>query len=859
MLLIFPTTIYNIYNMPKTAPDYSSGLAELRQLFQRQYVSERDLQALLRRHHLVRPHRSDLKISFASLRNFCASLRLRRLIRRRAQLNRAFIQRCQAKGYSVEGHPLDAQQVEAVVACEDLELTLAPAGSGKTAALLGKVFYLVKELHIPVNQILLIAFNRKVVTELQDRAGLDQLKIKTFHSLGNAIIKRHRSDNNLGRTIITEQAAKTFLRRQLRNLCQDPDYARQYHDYLLLYHSTPIDLSELHDNQQRIEFNKLFLRKTLQAVTTDKANYADTQPRAATPTAPTARGELVRSKEEQIIANWLWLNQISYTYEQQYPHTQLKYRPDFTINQFGTPIYYEHFALRRDGTSPFPGYPDQVKWKRQLHRDHDTLLIETYSYEWQEGTLLQHLERRLERAGASVVRRDEADIAALLNSDTKYRADIESFENLLYTIINLQKSAGLDLSALQRRISRLKNPYVRRRARLWFELYRPLYEAYQQHLKSTSHYDFTDMINEATDLANQLPRGTFPYRYILVDEAQDLSRSRCDLLRAVLEHCPDDAKLFAVGDDWQSINRFAGSDCTLLDQFDRYFNRTCYRSLIERVYRFGDPVSKISSKFIQKNPHQTHKQVQPLKGKYTSLAIRLNQEKPKFGDPTAPPPDYQLIDGELHRLYDELGEKLYGKSIQIISRYNRDIERIFGRASATYQRARIIRSENDSHEIEWQLDPKLLNSQSRRSAADAPDSLDPLKLSFCSMHKAKGMTRDIVFVINVNAGTQGIPATRGDDPLVALLLARPDDFPFSEERRLFYVAITRAKELTVVCADAWQASPFLYELGADLKHSDVRICPKCRSGILVERRNHHRGSLFYACSNWTSGCDYTEN
>jgi DNA helicase-4 len=134
-----------------------------------------------------------------------------------------------------------------------------------------------------------------------------------------------------------------------------------------------------------------------------------------------------------------------------------------------------------------------------------------------------------------------------------------------------------------------------------------------------------------------------------------------------------------------------------------------------------------------------------------------------------------------------------------------------------------------------------------------------IAVPFCSMHKSKGITRDIVIVINLNAGMLGMPATRADEPVMATMLAEIDPYPLAEERRLFYVAITRAKEKTIIVADARQISRFVYEISPELKGTDVRICPKCRSGILIEKTRKRDGKKFYSCSNYASGCKYVTN
>ena len=133
-----------------------------------------------------------------------------------------------------------------------------------------------------------------------------------------------------------------------------------------------------------------------------------------------------------------------------------------------------------------------------------------------------------------------------------------------------------------------------------------------------------------------------------------------------------------------------------------------------------------------------------------------------------------------------------------------------------------------------------------------------LRVAFCSMHKAKGITRDIVFVINMNTGEMGMPATRKSGAVVEALLTKLDGYPFAEERRLFYVAITRAREKTIIVAEMQKVSGFVFEVSPRLKGAGVKVCPKCRKGILIEKRNKRGGNIYYICSNREGGCDYVK-
>ena len=122
------------------------------------------------------------------------------------------------------------------------------------------------------------------------------------------------------------------------------------------------------------------------------------------------------------------------------------------------------------------------------------------------------------------------------------------------------------------------------------------------------------------------------------------------------------------------------------------------------------------------------------------------------------------------------------------------------------------------------------------------------------MHKSKGITRDIVIVLNMNSDMMGMPATRESDPILDAMLSKEDNFPFAEERRLFYVAITRAREATYLIANRKNPSPFIFESSNRIKEAYGRLCPKCHTGELIRKRGKH-GDFLY-CSNYAYGCNY---
>ncbi len=763
----------------------------------------------------------------------------------RVSHNSEFIDKEKQNKYTIEGNSLDYQQIEAVVACEDANLVLAAAGSGKTLSLLAKIKYIHQELKIPLSKVLTISFTNNTTIELKERLkdlGLDSDGVRTFHSLGNWILKESSGKQ---KKLFQDDAIKRFVTKTVKEMREnDESFARKYNDYLLYYHTTPIDPLEIKDEKEAINFNKSFLRKTLQSVSMQKKLYDKSRPALA--------GEYVKSKEEQIIANFLFINQVPYEYEKQYPYMDTKYRPDFTIEEFDEPIYLEHWGMDRSGkVSPLNGNPTtyvkRKAWAKHTHEVNNTILIESFSYQWREGTLLSHIEAELKRVGAELIRRKETEIASLINKS--YRHDIRSFVELCNTFLNLFKNSALSLEELEQRISSIESDYQRDRTEKFYEVFKPVYESYQNHLSENNLQDFADMIKLATKKIQQLPERSFEFDYILVDEVQDLSFGRFSLLKSLLDSNPN-ARLFCVGDDWQSIYRFTGSDLTLIQDFESFFDRETYRSMIEQTHRFGDPTVQLSGDFIQKNPKQSTKNVLFDPARNTPISININDEltsknrsecivsNSKYEDRVVDIRDGMTLNKILGELADAHGiERLKEKEIQIISRYNWDIDRIANHPAFS------IEEDNDTKDIKvsWQ----------HRGSSES------LELYYSTMHRAKGLTRDMVFVLNCNDGAAGMPATQNDDPVLELLLAHPDGYQYSEERRLFYVSITRAKEVTYLLANPETPSQFLFELEPQLANSERKVCPVCKTGELVIRKSV-RGQ-FEGCTNFKHGCTYTSN
>lgn len=670
--------------------------------------------------------------------------KIRGLVRGRMAYNRQFIRKEKRKKYEMDGFALDPQQIEAVVACEDACLVLAPAGSGKTASLLAKVQYLVEGLGLDPRRVLLISFTKKVEYELKERSSIKDVEIRTFHSLGNKILRKF--DRGGKRKMIEEGAMERFLLRELGRLSREqPEFGQKFDDFLLFDYS--------------------------------KTNF----------------GERFLSDGERQIAIWLKIHGIEYDYHRQYEFLETNYRPDFTLRT-GKKVYIEYFDTDRNGENIRGGRVKQQGWRRKVHRQHQTELIEIPAYEWEEGNWQENLRKKLRKTGVDVQRLPRRKIAEIIKTDQRCTADLGALKKMFAQILVLQKNNMMSVDDFTEKVQQMKDKLQRQRAERFLEIYWPVNAGYQRYLAENQRFDFADMINEAIEIVREQPEGAIPYDYILVDEVQDLSLNRYQLVKALLDKNPE-ARLFAVGDDWQAIYRFAGSDLSLIENFEKVFGRETYRSMIELTHRFGQPTINLSGDFVQKNPAQSRKQVKGSLKTKTPVEIILNKQRGRWTDPI----DYE----NLNKLFNYLQKKgkLQGRSVQVIARHNRDVGRILGREKTgklkkVFKNVQVLKQENGLvTDLKWRL-----------------DNGEIIQPAFCSIHKAKGITRDIVIVINMDGDPSGMPATRENDPIVELLLATPEKYPLAEERRLFYVAITRARELTVLIGDEWNQSPFLKEI-----------------------------------------------
>ena len=689
----------------------------------------------------------------------------------RNEANEAFINaRTSMIQEATEGlfaNPLTDEQAGAIATDEDCTLVLAGAGTGKTAVIIGKIAHLVRNEGVAPGSILALAFNRDAAMEIRNRLpeDLKGVQASTFHSFALGIV----AERTGRKPSISPMATDEFLFRKaidgfLNRMMKDPDMA--------------LRIVELLCNQQ-VEYEAPFEFK-------NEAEYREFT-RGAELRA--LNGRMVKSFEELTIANFLTANGVPFEYEAEYEIDTAsgkfrQYHPDFHIR--GTNIYIEHFAMNREGNPPdgWQGYAEGAEWKRKTHLENGTALVETYSWQHQAGILLDELEGDLRERGVEFA---PIEISELIKKLSQER--VSWLSSLLGTFLNHVKSEGLDGGDLEERTSRTGD---RNRARNFLQVFTEVQGHYQRTLEEENTLDFHDLVNQATQHMKS-GKGPAPFTHILIDEFQDISRGRIEMAKAL--RTPG-TRYFVVGDDWQSIYRFAGSDVGLILNCDRELGYTQRRELT-LTFRYGRGIAGPSNAFIQANPEQSRRDLGTLeRGDDQGMTVVAGQE-PAEG-----------VRAAIHDILTKKGYSL-GEEIILLARYR-----------STQQILNQVRGARD-----WnQLGGRKI----------------PVRLTFKTAHSAKGQEADHVIILDLRNHKYGFPCRVDDDPIMDMVLPprSADGVPFAEERRLFYVAMTRARKGAYLIADGENPSPFVWEL---LKQQEnirtignlPEICPWCNQAVLT--------------------------
>ena len=653
-------------------------------------------------------------------------------------------------------YPLDKQQRRSIVSEEDNCLIVSSAGSGKTSSIVGKVKYLTEVKGIAPHKILLISYTNKAAAELTERMATNGLKGYTFHKLAIDIIGRATGT----KPSICDNTDSLFV-DIYHILLGNKDFKNSIVEYFIDYQSNEADW-EQRKNERR---EKLSEQKNVQL----KAMFPDMDGRTI----------YVRSEQEQKICFVLSSLGVRFRYEEAYEHQlademHSQYRPDFSIyfeqNGVTKRIYLEHFGIDEHGLVPAwfakdknityeeanQKYNDGITWKKAAHEKFGTQLLVTSSADFHYSDIRDKLRKLLDDAGVPIQEKTDEELYDLVLP--KGSKQEKAFIRLVVTFVTLVKSSCKSVKEV---LKQAKNANDERSVFIIKNIFLPVYERYISALRDNNQIDFTDAILQATEIC----RVSRPveYDYIIVDEFQDISVDRYNFLKVLREGNPP-AKLYCVGDDWQSIYRFSGSDMALFNQFSEYFGATEINK-IETTYRFGEPLVSLSSHFIQRNKSQIQKDIHSFSSEMkTELEFYSYDRR-----------DYCNTIGQL------VASIPSDKSIFLLGRYSFD----------DYYLSFMYQSIKEGNRFFYVIGGR--------------------KIEFLTVHKSKGLEADYVILLQCNKDTYGFPSLVSDDPVLNYVLTKSDQFPYGEERRLFYVAITRAKMKTLVLYDKRFPSVFVDE------------------------------------------------
>lgn len=690
---------------------------------------------------------------------------------------------------SVESNPLTEEQRLGVIRNNDFNLVLAAAGTGKTSVIVAKCLDIIDQKFSSPEDILVLAYNKAAAEEVKERVktrakaakvnGSERLTISTFHALGRNILKQSGVSTRLTRFAEDQVALDSWLNQWLaRFLTTGPEAVTNF----LKTQYRPVDPMEFENKE---EYEHYLIDNPYRTLT----------------------GVEVKGYQELLIANWLYLNGIAFEYESNFVkkrriETGFDYKPDFYIR--GTDIYLEHFGIDRNGNTRADidtlKYNEGIKQKRKLHEECGTILIETYHYDWVEGKLEERLQAKLKTLGIKPKPIPHEQVLEALNDSGIVRDAQRKLKKALSAI----RVEHLSMQDIKNRLEKAEIP----NSDAHEQILKELLQDYKNELHRQDAIDFDDMISLATECVKQ-GRYTPPFRFILVDEFQDISGSRMKLLQSLREFGSNPVLTF-VGDDWQAIYRFAGGKLELTTRFEQVIGSHSLTKL-QKTFRYNESIAHTAGTFVMQNPEQYKKQI---------------ETHHKVGRSTI-----HLVDsGEVDRLVEnaageraasivkQLQKKRPGESIAVLARYHF----VLNQCKTAFNRHGIT------------------------------------GIKLWTFHASKGLETDNCILVGFAMGKIGFPNQNKEDEVVEALLPSIDAFPHSEERRLMYVALTRAKNSVTIVANPMAPSTFINELLTpeyDINvHSDsfknkireIYKCPACAKGYLQKKKGQY--GEFYSCT-----------
>jgi DNA helicase-4 len=621
---------------------------------------------------------------------------------------------------------------------------------------------------------LAIAYQRKAKEEiekrLQDRYGLRNVNVGTFHKLGKSILEETGKEFR-HTDIVDENKKHEIMQRIFR---QKIDNESDFYNMFLKYVKT------LHDKDPRVDPGAK-----------DEA-FAYAQERTYCSIDHTR----VNSQAEKEIMDFFLTHRLNgKPIEVKYEPDIEGFRPDFYLPQYD--LFIEHWALSEKGEVPkwfrqsTEKYKETMETKKKWFVENEKVLVETFAHEYKEdnpeqfiellrGRILQKLQTKHKDTFGFTLK-TYAEIVDLVWQS--YRTPVDDIANFITT------AKTYDLTPV-RITERLQNGSWTRKQLAFGNLTLPIYSAYEDILREHGKIDFEDMINSAIDELEKNPNlRANVYDHILIDEYQDISAQRYRLIKKLMERNPK-CKLFCVGDDWQSIMSFSGSNLHFFVNFNQYFENPAITT-ISTNYRNSKTIVDAGAELIKKNTScQIQKTTTSLRRDAKLIKVFRSPHKQQYERNY----HHQTAEDCLSRITNYLRNGYSPKDIIILSRCMRT------RTGHGYKFLSSIGTF-----IEKAKENGLELAYENQEAYN--------KVRLLTAHKAKGLEARVIFLLNVTSGMHGFPCEI-EDPAIyepARENYPPQDF-MEEERRLFYVAITRAMEDLYIYTWEPAMSRFLEEI-----------------------------------------------
>ena len=690
---------------------------------------------------------------------------------------------------------LNDGQREAVVSEDNRILVLAGAGSGKTKTLLQKLIYLIEEKEISPSSILAITFTKNATNEMIDRLiisadttgqyetmlfdkqlskadkdkeriynqkkykWIDGLTVRTFHGFCYGVLRsygvnefdnkfriigneKRDEEDELSKNVAPETVFEV-VHKLLIEQCEDTNFLLQLKRYILDY-----------------IIDKIHLKKNDTNILPKDGKYFTT-----------LDGTKVRSKSEQFIADWFYRHSIKYEYEPLLNIKDFSFRPDFYIPEAN--LYIEHVSDKSYST----------KDKEEQFVKGNLLLVKTFESMTRDSALFNHTLDKIvkNRLPANYLNTVSLTYKEEFNG---YHEDVKDFVSQIMRITDMIKVENIDLNLVLENARKDQHERVRN----FYELAIPIVQKYIHYCTDKSYLDFNDLISRTTslfqnheDIANKYKS---KYQYILVDEFQDVNNLQVELIKLLLK---DQTQLFCVGDDWQSIYGFRGSNVSYIVDFENHFVNSKVIKL-SLNYRSTQNIVGASNEVIKHNKFKVEKEIFSSKRSEHKIVIYSGNSED------------ENIQFCFNKVQELLREGLTNDDILFLYRRSNMYSPYFYR----------FKNEN-------------------------------IRVQSKTIHGAKGLEAKVVFIIGLTQGNGGFPDIWLEDRIFQVIKKANHDLLMEEERRLFYVAITRAKDKLFLITEKGNESSFLKEIPEifTVKTSipiksvvdKVITCPKCFSQL----------------------------